>query len=149
MRALLLLALGALPLAAQSNRMAEEAVRHLVELIKLDTSNPPGNETRVARYLKAACDKEGIPSELIGPDPQRLNFVARLKGTGPARPLLLMAHSDVVPAERAHWTVDPFAGIIKDGYLWGRGAQDTKGLLAAEVAVFLNSSGAGRSSSAT
>ncbi len=137
MRLLLIIAV-AVPLLAQPNRVPEEAHHHFIELLKLDTSNPPGNETRVARYLKNICDREGIASELIGPDPSRLNFVARLKGSGPARPLLLMAHSDVVPAERAHWTVDPFGGVIKDGFIWGRGAQDTKGLLAAELAVFVD-----------
>src|SRR5579863_7045612 len=77
------------------------AARYLPELIRLDTTNPPGNETRVARYLKQVADREGIAAELLGDDPQRLNFVARLRGTGKARPLLLIAHSDVVPADRS------------------------------------------------
>src|SRR5262249_16809955 len=107
-------------------------------LLKLDTSNPPGQETRVARYLKGVCDREGIPGELLGPDPDRINFVARLRGTGAERPLMLMAHSDVVPAERSQWTVDPFGGIVKEGHVYGRGAQDTKALLAAELAVLVD-----------
>jgi acetylornithine deacetylase/succinyl-diaminopimelate desuccinylase-like protein len=117
--------------------LEESALRHFTELVKLDTSNPPGNETRVARYLQEVCEQAGVPGELLGGEPERLNFVARLKGSREGRPLLLMAHSDVVPAERARWSVDPFAAIIKDGYLWGRGAQDTKALVAAELAVLL------------
>jgi acetylornithine deacetylase/succinyl-diaminopimelate desuccinylase-like protein len=115
--------------SAQSSSLAEQAQRHFLDLIRLDSSNPPGNETRVAQYLKSVCDREGIPHELLGPDPQRLNFVARLKGSGAARPLLLMAHSDVVPAEPSQWSVDPFEAVVKDGHIWGRGAQDTKSLL--------------------
>jgi acetylornithine deacetylase/succinyl-diaminopimelate desuccinylase-like protein len=117
--------------------LEENALRYFTDLLRLDSSNPPGNETRVARYLDEVCRKEGIPGELLGPDPDRLNFVARLKGSGEARPLLLMAHSDVVPAERRQWSVDPFAAVQKDGYIWGRGAQDTKALLASELAVLV------------
>jgi acetylornithine deacetylase/succinyl-diaminopimelate desuccinylase-like protein len=117
--------------------MQERAEEYLADLIRLDTSNPPGNETRVARYLKRVADENGIPAELIGPDPDRLSFIARLKGSGPARPLLLMAHSDVVPAERAQWSVDPFAATVQDGVLYGRGAEDIKSLLAAELAVMV------------
>jgi len=117
--------------------LEDSAFRYYTELLKLDTSNPPGNETRVARYLKEVCEREGIAGELLGGQAERLNFVARLKGSGEGRPLLLMAHSDVVPVERARWTVEPFAAVVKDGYIWGRGAQDTKALLAAELAVFL------------
>ena len=114
------------------------AARYLPELIRLDTTNPPGNETRVARYLKQVADREGISAELLGEDPQRLNFLARLRGTGKRRPLLLIAHSDVVPADRSQWSVDPFAAIVKDGYIYGRGAEDDKQLLAAELAVMVD-----------
>ena len=114
------------------------AAGYLPELIRLDTTNPPGNETRVARYLKQVADREGIPAELLGDDPARLNFVARLRGTGKQRPLLLIAHSDVVPADRSQWSVDPLAAIEKSGYIYGRGAEDDKQLLAAELAVMLD-----------
>jgi acetylornithine deacetylase/succinyl-diaminopimelate desuccinylase-like protein len=137
MRTIAILLVSAVTLFAQPSRLQQEALGHFIELLKLDSSNPPGNETHVAQHLKSVCEKEGIPGELLGPDPQRLSFVARLKGAGGARPLMLMAHSDVVPAERGQWSLDPFGGIIKDGYIWGRGAQDTKALLAAELAVFL------------
>lgn len=136
---IVLLVLLALPAAAQAQteKLQDEALQHYLALLKLDTSNPPGHETRVARYLKSVCDREAIPSELLGPDPERLNFVARLKGSGQERPLMLMAHSDVVPVERSQWTVDPFGAVVKEGYIYGRGAQDTKALLAAELAVFV------------
>jgi hypothetical protein len=85
-----------LPLLVTWAQSADEALsdrarRYLVDLIRLDTTNPPGNETRVANYLKQVCDSEGIPNELLGDDPARLNFVARLKGSGKRRPLMLMA----------------------------------------------------------
>jgi acetylornithine deacetylase/succinyl-diaminopimelate desuccinylase-like protein len=117
---------------------ADLAARYLPDLIRLDTTNPPGNETRVARYLKQVADREGIPAELLGDRPARLNFVARLRGSGKQRPLLLIAHSDVVPADRSQWSVDPFAAIVKNGYVYGRGAEDDKQLLAAELAVMVD-----------
>jgi acetylornithine deacetylase/succinyl-diaminopimelate desuccinylase-like protein len=109
----------------------------LTDLIRLDTSNPPGNETRVAEYLKQIADSYGISAELLGSDPRRMNFVARLKGSGRGRPLLLMAHSDVVPAERAQWSADPFSAEVRNGIVYGRGAVDDKSLLAAELAVMI------------
>ncbi len=126
------------PVAAQPDRALTERARlYLHDLIRLNTTNPPGNETRVANYLKKIADAEGISSELLGPDPKRLNFIARLDGGAPGRALLLMAHSDVVPAERAQWTVDPFSAEIREGRIYGRGAQDDKSLLAAELAVLV------------
>jgi acetylornithine deacetylase/succinyl-diaminopimelate desuccinylase-like protein len=124
--------------AGDDNRSLGGRTRqYLADLIRLDTSNPPGNESKVASYLKQVADSNGIPAELLGTDPKRLNLVARLKGNGKNKPLLLMAHSDVVPAERKQWTVDPFAGEVRDEYLYGRGAMDTKSLLAAELAVMV------------
>lgn len=117
--------------------LEQRARRYLTDLLRLNTTNPPGNETRVAEYLKSVAGSFGIPSELVGANPARLNFVARLRGSGKSRPLLLMAHSDVVPADASQWTVDPFAAEVREGYLYGRGAQDDKCLLAAELAVFV------------
>jgi acetylornithine deacetylase/succinyl-diaminopimelate desuccinylase-like protein len=108
-----------------------------MDLVRLDTTNPPGNESLVARYLKSVTDAEGIECELVGQHPDRLNFVARLRGAGARRPLLLMAHSDVVAAEPAHWTAPPFGGVVRDGFIYGRGALDDKSLLAAELAVLV------------
>jgi acetylornithine deacetylase/succinyl-diaminopimelate desuccinylase-like protein len=127
------------PGEADDNRSLSDRTRqYLTDLIRLDTSNPPGNETRVAEYLKQVADSHGISAELLGSDPRRMNFVARLRGNGRGnRPLLLMAHSDVVPAERSEWSVDPFSAEVRNGYLYGRGAQDDKSLLAAELAVMV------------
>ncbi len=135
------LLLAVLARAQDSLPLKERARQYLIDLIRIDTSSPPGNETRAAEYLKRVADANGIGSELLGGDPQRLNFVARLRGSGGApgarRPLLLMAHTDVVPAERDQWTVDPFAALIRDGFIYGRGAQDDKSVLAAELAVLV------------
>jgi len=114
-----------------------EAVRLLQELIRIDTSNPPGNETKAAEYLKGFLDREGVPSELLTLEPGRGNLVARLRGNGAKRPLLIMGHTDVVGVERDKWTVDPFAGLLKDGYLYGRGAVDDKDTVAAGLIAFL------------
>lgn len=126
--------------AAQSPDPAawrDETVKHLSELIKLDTSNPPGNEIRAARYIESVLTQEGIESEIFESAPGRATIVARLKGNGSKRPLLLMGHIDVVGVERARWTVDPFAATVKDGFLYGRGAHDDKAMVAANLEVFL------------
>ncbi|MCU1327399.1 MAG: peptidase [Bryobacterales bacterium] len=131
-------ALFLLAASLQAQSVGDLAAAYLKDLIRLDTSNPPGNESRVARYLKQVTGKEGIPAELLGDDPERLNFVARLKGSGQKRPLLLVAHSDVVPVDRSQWTVEPFTAVEKDGVIYGRGAEDDKQLLAAELAVMVD-----------
>ena len=105
--------------------------------MRLDTSNPPGNETRVAEYLKQVADSHQIPCELLGSDPKRKNFVARIKGSGKGRPLLLIAHSDVVPADRKQWSAEPFGAELRNGFIYGRGTEDDKALLAAELAVMV------------
>lgn len=115
----------------------EEVVRILSGFVRIDTSNPPGNETRGAEYLKAILDREGIASEIFEMEPGRGNIVARIKGNGSRKPLLLMGHIDVVGVEREKWTVDPFGGVIKEGYLYGRGSSDDKGMASACLEVFL------------
>jgi len=132
-----LLFLSSASIAQTELSLQQRSAKYLVDLLRLDTSNPPGNETTVAQYLKQVADAEGIPCELLGSDPKRLNFVARIKGSGRNRPLLLMAHSDVVPADRSQWSVEPFAATTKDGVVFGRGAEDIKSLLAAELAVMV------------
>lgn len=104
----------------------EEASQHLQRLIRIDTSNPPGNETPAARYLADVLLDDGIVAELHGPDPTRQSLIARIAGNGERRPLLLVSHLDVVPATQAGWTVDPFAGVVRNGFVWGRGAMDCK-----------------------
>jgi acetylornithine deacetylase/succinyl-diaminopimelate desuccinylase-like protein len=124
--------------AQPGTELGARARQYLIDLVRIDTTNPPGNETRVAEYLKQVATANGIGCELLGVDSARLNFVARLPGSARgARPLLLMAHSDVVPADRAQWSVDPFSGQLTGGFIYGRGAQDDKSLLAAELAVMV------------
>ena len=131
--------LAAVSLAAADDNipLGERTQQYLIDLVRLDTSNPWGHETRIAEYLKQVADSHAIPCEMLGPDPRRLNFVARIKGSGKLRPLLLMAHSDVVPVDRSQWTVDPFKAETKNGFIYGRGAVDDKSLLAAELAVMV------------
>src|SRR5262245_1001738 len=119
------------------NGARDETVKILAGFVRIDTSNPPGNETKGAQYLKSILDREGIPSEIFEMESGRGNIVARLKGNGKKKPLLLMGHIDVVGVEREKWTVDPFGGIVKDGYLYGRGSSDDKGMTSACLQVFL------------
>src|SRR5271156_5575387 len=115
----LVVVLAVAGVAADDNRpLGDRTRQYLVDLVRLDTSNPPGNETRVAEYLKQVADSHNIPCELLGADPKRQNFIARIKGNGKGRPLLLMAHSDVVPADRKQWTVDPFGAELRNGYIY-------------------------------
>ncbi len=113
----------------------DEAVATLQALIRVDSSNPPGNETAVATLLAKTLAADAIDSQIYALEPSRGNLVARLSGNGSKRPILLMAHSDVVGVERDKWSVDPFAAEIADGYVYGRGATDDKGMLAAIVEV--------------
>jgi acetylornithine deacetylase/succinyl-diaminopimelate desuccinylase-like protein len=101
--------------SAMTDASRAETVRFLTDLVKIDTSNPPGNEVKAANYIKSVLDKEGIASEIFESAPGRGNLVARLKGNGGKRPLMLMGHLDVVGVERDKWTVDPFAAVMKDG----------------------------------
>jgi len=112
-----------------------EVVEHLQNLIRINTVNPPGNETQAATYLRDQLAEVGIASQMLEAVPGRANLVARWAGDGRARPLLLMGHTDVVPAEAAHWTHPPFAADIADGFLWGRGTVDMKNLDAIHLTV--------------
>jgi acetylornithine deacetylase/succinyl-diaminopimelate desuccinylase-like protein len=135
------------PTAAQTSAplgdtsaLAREATGWLADLIKINTTNPPGNEEAAAKYIAAILQKEGITAELLPLTPGRSGLVARLKSSAfsdPSKALLLVAHMDVVGVERARWTVDPFGAVPKDGYIYGRGAIDDKGMLAANLAAFV------------
>ena len=106
----------------------------LVDLIRIDTSNPPGHEGAIAEYLAPKFKTLGFEVDVIQtPTPGKSVLVARLRGDGSKRPLLLAAHADVVGVEREKWTVDPFAGLVRDGYVFGRGAIDFKGGMAVFV----------------
>jgi acetylornithine deacetylase/succinyl-diaminopimelate desuccinylase-like protein len=112
----------------------------LQDLIKINTTNPPGNEQAAAKYILAILKKEGVAAEELPVAPGRTSVVARLRSSAvadPSRALILVAHMDVVGVDRAKWTVDPFAATIKDGYLYGRGAIDNKAMLASNLATFI------------
>jgi acetylornithine deacetylase/succinyl-diaminopimelate desuccinylase-like protein len=113
--------------------LRDEVVGLTRALIRVDTSNPPGNETPAAELLAGYLREAGVDCELIGPDPERLNLVARISGRGEGPSLMLMAHTDVVPAPDSNWTVPPFEGSLVDGRVIGRGANDMKSELAARA----------------
>jgi acetylornithine deacetylase/succinyl-diaminopimelate desuccinylase-like protein len=116
----------------------DEMVGHLQALIRLRTVNPPGDEILAARYLAAVLTEAGLEPIILEPYPGRGNVIARLRGDGTGGgPLLLLAHLDVVPADAERWTRDPFSGDIADGYVYGRGAVDMKGMAAMELQVVL------------
>jgi acetylornithine deacetylase/succinyl-diaminopimelate desuccinylase-like protein len=114
-----------------------EILRHYRALVQIDTSNPPGNETAAVNYLKDVFEADGIPVKTFALQPARANLVARIKGNGSKRPVLIMAHTDVVGVQREKWPVDPFGAVAKDGYIWGRGTHDDKDKLAANLMTML------------
>ncbi|MEQ1473296.1 MAG: M20/M25/M40 family metallo-hydrolase, partial [Candidatus Acidiferrum sp.] len=123
-----------------TSALAKEAQGWLIDLIRTNTTNPPGNEEVAAKYIQHVLEKEGIPSELLSLAPGRSALVARLRSSAvadPSKALLLVAHMDVVGVERDKWTVDPFGAVIKDGYIYGRGTVDDKGMLVANLAAFI------------
>ena len=136
------------PAPAQANRspladtaaLSREALVWLAQLIQINTTNPPGNEQAAAKYVAGILEKEGITPEVLEVAPGRSAVVARLRSSAisdPSRALLLVAHMDVVGAERAGWTVDPVGAVMKDDYIYGRGALDDKSMLAANLAAII------------
>jgi acetylornithine deacetylase/succinyl-diaminopimelate desuccinylase-like protein len=119
------------------NEIEQEITSFLSDLIRIDTTNPPGNETAAATFIAQYLAKEGLKSEIIESAPGRGSLVSRLKGSGEKSNLLLLSHLDVVAANPIEWTIDPFAGKVKDGYVYGRGAYDMKGMTAVEVFTLL------------
>ncbi|RJP90897.1 MAG: M20/M25/M40 family metallo-hydrolase [Desulfobacteraceae bacterium] len=109
----------------------------LQNLIRFDTTNPPGNEKACVEYITSLFKQNGIESILIAKDPNRPNLIARLKGRGSAPPLLMYGHADVVTTENQTWRHPPFEGKITDGFVWGRGALDMKGMVAMMAAALL------------
>ncbi len=114
-----------------------QVTRTLQDLIRFDTTNPPGNETPCVEHIAAILKREGIEPVVLESAPGRGNVVARLPGDGTLPPLLLMGHVDVVPAEADKWAQPPFSGDLVDGVVWGRGATDMKQMVAMELIVFL------------
>src|SRR5262245_32096038 len=112
-----------------------EILQHYRSLVQLDTTS--GHETRAVEYLKKVLEGVGIPTQTFALNPARANLVARLKGNGSKRPLLILAHTDVVGVAREKWPVDPFGAALKDGYIWGRGSKDDKPVLTANLIAML------------
>ncbi len=115
------------------NALEREVVELFAALLRVDTTNPPGNETACALVLKDYLAGNGIESTLVGELPHRQNLVARLEGARRGATLTYMGHTDVVPSDAAEWSVPPFGGLVKDGSVWGCGATDMKNQVAAEA----------------
>src|SRR3954470_11203478 len=115
----------------------EETMRHYQALLRLDTSNPPGNEHLAAEYVKGVLDREGIAAQMFASDPSRPNVVARLKGSGRRKPLLIMGHTDVVTVDPAKWKYPAFSATREGGYVYGRGTVDDKDNLTAALMTML------------
>ena len=120
-------------MSAPAAAVRDEAVKLLQELIRLDTVNPPGNETAAAELLRDYLAGSGVESELYAKVPERANLVARLPGRGDGPSFLLLSHTDTVVADASEWQVDPWSGELRDGEIWGRGALDMKGEVAASA----------------
>ena len=137
--AVVLFAASAFAQSAQPdwNAARQEMLKFTEDLIRIDTSNPPGNEVKAAQYIKAVLDREGIQSHIYESAPGRGNLVARLKGNGKKKPILIMGHLDVVGVERDKWTMDAFNPVVKDGFLYGRGSADDKDIVAAVLETLL------------
>jgi acetylornithine deacetylase/succinyl-diaminopimelate desuccinylase-like protein len=116
-------------------KIRAEAVQLLQDLIRIDTTNPPGNERAAALHLQKLLESDGIETRVLDVAPERANLYARIKGDGSRRPLILLSHTDVVMAEPQRWTVPPFSGELRDGYIYGRGAIDMKGTATVHVTL--------------
>ena len=122
---------------AEWRAVGAEAARLLSEYLRINTTNPPGNEIAAARWLSAVLARDGVTAQIFEPAPGKANLVARLRGDGSARPIVLLSHMDVVLASAQYWSVDPFAGVVRDGSVWGRGALDAKGEGVAQLMTVL------------
>jgi acetylornithine deacetylase/succinyl-diaminopimelate desuccinylase-like protein len=125
------------PTAADWKALGDEATALLSQYLRINTTNPPGNEIAAARWLAGVLRRDGIESRIFEPAPGKANLYARLAGDGSARPIILLNHMDVVLASPEYWSVDPFGGVIKDGSVWGRGALDMKGVAITELMTML------------
>lgn len=122
---------------AEWSALGNEAAALLSQYLRINTTNPPGNEIAAARWLAGVLRREGIEAQIFEPAPGKANLYARLNGDGSARPLILLNHMDVVLASPEYWSVDPFSGVVKDGLIWGRGALDMKGEGIAQLMTLL------------
>jgi len=125
------------PTSPDWRAVEDETMRHYQALLRLDTSNPPGHEQLAADYVKAVLDREGIPAQIVASDPSRSNVIARVKGNGRKRPVLIMGHTDVVTVDPAKWTFPPFGAARDGGYVYGRGTVDDKDNLTAALMTMI------------
>jgi acetylornithine deacetylase/succinyl-diaminopimelate desuccinylase-like protein len=124
-------------LAVDWRKLEPEILANFTTLLKIDTSNPPGNETQAAKAIQTILEREGIPCRLFALDPARANLVARIQGTGKKPPVLIMGHTDVVGVQREKWTVDPFGAVNRNGVIYARGARDDKPHVVAGMTILL------------
>src|ERR671919_1929514 len=120
-------------MAVEVATLRQEVTELLQELIRVDTTNPPGNETPAAELLRDYLEDSGVQCELFAKIPERANLVARIPGRASGPTLLYLSHTDVVLADASEWNADPFGGELRNGEVWGRGALDMKGQVAAEA----------------
>jgi len=125
--------LAQVPAGPDWKALEPEMMRHYQAVLRLDTTNPPGNERRAVDYLKQVLDQAGVPNQVFALDENRPNIVARLKGSGKKRPLLIMGHTDTVTVDAAKWKHSPFSATREGGYVYGRGTVDDKDNLAAAL----------------
>ena len=114
----------------------DTAVNLLSEFIRIDTTNPPGNEEDAVLFLDGYFDKAGIPTEIFHVAPKRANLLARIPGKNKGKPVVLLSHIDVVPAKAEEWEVPPFSGEVRDGFIYGRGAIDMKSQTICQLLAF-------------
>jgi acetylornithine deacetylase/succinyl-diaminopimelate desuccinylase-like protein len=122
---------------ASNDPLYTRPIELLQDLIRFDTTNPPGNEVECVMYIDRLLNDAGLDTSIFAKDPNRPNLITRLKGRGATAPLMLYGHVDVVTAEDQDWTHPPFEGRIEDGYIWGRGALDMKSGVAMMLAAIL------------
>lgn len=118
-------------------KVNDELLRHYQALIRIDTTDPPGNESRAVNYIQKVLEAEGIPVIVAAKDPERANLIARLKGNGSKRPILLMGHTDTVQVDATKWSFPPFSATRDGGYVYGRGSLDNKWQVAAGMMTML------------
>jgi acetylornithine deacetylase/succinyl-diaminopimelate desuccinylase-like protein len=134
---LLTLSACAQPRNPDWKKLEPEILENFGTLLKIDTSNPPGNETLAVNAIKAILEREGIPVKVFASDPARANLVARIKGSGAKRPILIMGHTDVVGVQKEKWTTDPFGAVRKEGVIYGRGTNDDKDHVVAGMTILI------------
>src|ERR1041385_6781270 len=135
-----LFAVALFPAFAQTpdwSKLDADIMQHFQALVQIDSTDRPGNETKVVEYVQKVLETEGIPVTIAAKDPARANLIARLKGSGSKRPLLIMGHSDTVKVNLAKWTFPPFSATRQGGYVYGRGTLDDKSDLMAALMTML------------